>query len=75
MLYIKDEWNNLLYYERNKRAILNRANNYCESNKDVSREKAKNKYRGLSEEEKNVNREETGIIICLKKEKQRLKEY
>ena len=33
--------------------ILNRAKDYYENNKDVLRKKVKNKYRELSEEEKN----------------------
>ena len=45
--------------------ILKRANEYYENNKEVLREKAKNKYRELSEEEKSMG--EIDIIICLKK--------
>ena len=37
--------------------MLNRVKGYYESNKEVLREKAKNKYRELSEEEKNIKRE------------------
>ena len=37
--------------------ILNVANDYYENNKGVLREKGKNKYRELSEEEKNIKRE------------------
>ena len=37
------------YYKRNRDVILNRAK---ENNKEVLRQKAKNKYRELSEEEK-----------------------
>ena len=46
--------------------ILNRAKRYYENNKEVLGEKAKNKYRELSEEEKikRENMEETDII-CL----------
>ena len=44
------------YYQRNRKANLNRANKYYKNNKEV-REKAKNKYRELSEEEKNIKRE------------------
>ena len=40
------------YYLRNREVILNRAKNYNESNKELLRERAKNKYRELSEEEK-----------------------
>ena len=50
-----------------KEVILNRANDYYE----LSRDRAKNKYRELSEEEKNIkeNTEKTDIIACLKKRK------
>ena len=34
--------------------ILNRAKDYYENNKELLRERAKNKYRELSEEEKNI---------------------
>ena len=37
--------------------ILNRAKDYYENNKELLRERAKNKYRELSEEEKNMKRE------------------
>ena len=40
------------YYQRKREVILNRANEYYENNKEVLREKAKNKYRELSDEEK-----------------------
>ena len=40
------------YYLRNREVILNRAKIYDESNKELLRERAKNKYRELSEEEK-----------------------
>ena len=36
--------------------ILNRAKDYYENNKELLRERAKNKYRELSEEEKNIKR-------------------
>ena len=44
-------------YEKNTDAILNRANKYYENNKEVLREKAKNKYKELPEEEKYIKRE------------------
>ena len=46
------------YYQRKREVILNRATNYYENNKELlrERERAKNKYRELSEEEKNVKR-------------------
>ena len=52
--YIKDDWQywfNLL--SKNRGVILNRAKDYYENNKERLREQAKNKYRKLSEEEKN----------------------
>ena len=45
------------YYQRNRKGILNRAKYYYENNKDLLRERAKDKYRGLSEEERNLKRE------------------
>ena len=45
------------YYERNREVMLNRAKNIINITKNYLREKAKNKYRELSEEEKNINRE------------------
>ena len=37
--------------------VLKRAKDYYENNKEVLREKAKNKYKELPEEEKNIKRE------------------
>ena len=47
------------YYQINREVILNRAKEYYENKKELlrERERAKNKYRELSEEEKNINRE------------------
>ena len=44
------------YYQRKREVILNRAKDYYENNKELlrERERAKNKYRELSEEEKNM---------------------
>ena len=36
--------------------ILNRATDYYENNKELLRERAKNKYRELSEAEKNIKK-------------------
>ena len=47
--------NNLIYYQRNREAILNRVKGYYENDKERLREKAKNKYRNLSLEDKNKN--------------------
>ena len=43
-------------YQKNREAMLSRANEYYENNKEVFREKSKNKYRKLSGEEKNIKR-------------------
>ena len=40
------------YYQRNKEVKLNRAKRYYDDNIEVLIEKARNKYRELSEEEK-----------------------
>ena len=39
-------------YQRIREVILNRAKDYYKNNKELLRERAKNKYRELSEEEK-----------------------
>ena len=41
----------------NEKVILNRANKYYENNKEVLREKARNKYKELFEEEENKKRQ------------------
>ena len=43
----------LTYYQRNRDVILNRAKYYYENDKERLREQARDKYRNLSEEEKN----------------------
>ena len=45
------------YYQKCRKTVLNRAKEYYENNKEVLREKARNKYRDLSDEEKNTKRE------------------
>ena len=54
---------------KEREVILNRAKDYYENNKELLRETAKNKYRDLSEEEKNIKTEhgKKVIITCLKK--------
>ena len=50
--------------------IINRAKDYYENDKERLRSQARDKYRNLSEEEKNEkkkNMEQIDIIICLKK--------
>ena len=65
------------YYQRHKERILNRAKLYCENDNEVSRKKARNKYRKLSGEEKNMKREygRNRDHNMSKEEKQRLKQY
>ena len=43
----------LTYYQRNRDVILNRAKYYYENDKERLREQGRDKYRNLSEEEKN----------------------
>ena len=62
----------LNYYQRNRDEILKEAKENHENNKERLREQARDKYRNLSEEEKNKKREygkmeKTDIAICLKK--------
>ena len=42
-----------LTYQKNRDVILNRAKDYYENNKERLRVQARDKYRSLSEEEKN----------------------
>ena len=44
---------NLTSYQRKRDVILNRAKDYCENNKERLKKQARDKYRNLSEEEKN----------------------
>ena len=46
----------LTYYKKNKDLILNKAKDYYEINKERLREQARNKYKSLSEEEKNIKK-------------------
>ena len=54
--YIKID-DKTIYYQRSGERILNREKLFYENNKERIREKAKNKYRELSEDEKNIKRE------------------
>ena len=76
-LYIKmSECADLTYYQRNRDVILNRDNDYYENDKERLREQARDKYRSLSEEEKNKNmiwKKQTPNMS--EEKKQRLKEY
>ena len=63
------------YYQRNGEVILNRAKDYYENNKELLRERAKNKCRELFEEEKNIKREYGKKKKMSEENKKRLKEY
>ena len=59
----------LIYYQKNRDVILNRANDYYENDKERLTKEARDKYRNLSEEEK-IRKENMGRIdtaICSKK--------
>ena len=47
----------ITYYKRYRETILNRENDYYENNKEILREKARNKYSELFGEENNTKRE------------------
>ena len=47
------EYADLTYSQRNRHVILNRAKDYYENDKKRLREQTRDKYRNLSEEEKN----------------------
>ena len=47
------ECTDLTYYQRNRNVILNKAKDYYENDNGRLREQARDKYRNLSEEEKN----------------------
>ena len=65
------------YYERNRDVILNTAKDYYKNNKELLREREKNKHRELSEEEKNIKREDgrNRYDNISEEKKKRLKEY
>ena len=60
----------LTHCQKNRDAILNRAKDYYENDKERLRGQARDKYRNLSEEEKKrkkrENMEKTDTKICLK---------
>ena len=66
----------LTYYQRNRDVILNRAKDYYENDKKRLRVPARDKYRNLSEEEKNKREHGKNRYQNMSEEKkQRLKEY
>ena len=44
------------YYQRNRNVILDRAKTNYENNKKLLKHKARDKYRDVSDEEKNIKR-------------------
>ena len=68
----------LTYYQRNRDVILNRAKDYYENDKERLRKQARDKYRGLSEEEEKNKKREYGknrYPNISEEKKKRLKEY
>ena len=59
----------LTHSQKIRDVILNKAKDYYKNNKERLREQARDKYRNLSEEEKNKKREygKIDITICLTK--------
>ena len=66
-----NEYIDLTYYQRNRDVILNRAKDYYENDKQRLREQPRDKYRNVSEEEKNKKREYGKIdaAICMNRRK------
>ena len=60
---------NTTYYQRNRYIALKKAKEYCKNNNKRLKKQATDKYRNLSEEDKNKKREygKIDITICLKK--------
>ena len=73
LLYVK--MSETTYYRRNRATILNKGKEYYNDNNEIFIEKARNKYRELSEKEKNINREygRNGYHNMSEEKKQRLK--
>ena len=61
---------NTTYSQRNRDVSLNKAKEYYKNNNERLKKQASDKYRNLSEEDKNKKREymeKIDIIICLRK--------
>ena len=65
------------YYQRIRDIILNRANAYYENNKELLKERAKNRYRELSENEKDAKKQyqKDRCNNMTAEEKQKYKKY
>ena len=72
-----NEYIDLTYYQKNRDVILNRAKDYYKNDKERLREQARDKFRNLSEEEKNKKKEygKNRYLYMSKEKKKRLKEY
>ena len=51
------ESTDLIYYQKNRDMILNKAKDYYKNDKQRLKDRSRNNYRDLSEEEKNKKRE------------------
>ena len=68
----------IIYYQKNRDVILNRVKDYYENDKGRLREQARDKYRNLSQEDKNKKKKIYGksrYHSMSEEKKQRLKEY
>ena len=67
----------LTYYQKIRDVILNRTKDYYENDKVINIDKAGDKYRNLSEVEKNKKREygKNRYLNMSEEKKKRLKEY
>ena len=72
-----NENTNLTYHQINRDVILNRSKDYYGNDKERLRTQARDKYRNLSEEERNKKREhgKNRYLNMFEEKKQRLKEY
>ena len=71
-----NEYVDLTHYQRTRDVILNRAKDYYENDKERLREQTRDKYRNLSEEEKNKREYGKNRYLNMSEEKKkRLKEH
>ena len=75
LLHIKMD--NTTYYQRNRDITLNKAKEYYKNNNERLKKQARDKYRILSEEDKNKKREygKNRYHNMSEEKKQKLKEY
>ena len=68
---------NTTYYQRNRDITLNKAKEYYKNNNERLKKQVRDKYRILSEEDKNKKREygKNRYHIMSEEKKQKLKEY